>query len=209
MASIINASIASTGLIQSADASGVLQLQSNGTTGLTVEANSSLTVASSIQLPTGFLYPRVLSTAQASTSGTAIEFTGIPNWVRRITVMLNAVSTNGSSFVQLQLGSTTYTTSGYNATHGNFTGATPSAAAISTGFGQSSGASAADSRYGAFVLTHMGSNIWVCNGQFSVGTYLTFGSGAVTLSGVLDRVRLTTVNGTDTFDAGSVNIMYE
>jgi hypothetical protein len=34
-------------------------------------------------------------------------------------------------------------------------------------------------------------------------------AGHVSLSGALDRIRLTTVNGTDTFDAGSVNIIYE
>jgi hypothetical protein len=187
---------------------GTLALDAISTSGnLTVAGN--LTVSGTVASATGTTYPLVSGTAQATTSGTSIDFTGIPSWVKRITVMLNAVSTSGSSFVQLQLGSGTYTTSGYNATHGNFTSGSTSAAAIATGFGQSSGASAGDSRFGAFVLTHMGSNIWVCNGQFSVGTYLTYGSGAVTLSGVLDRVRLTTVNGTDTFDAGSVNILYE
>ena len=38
---------------------------------------------------------------------------------------------------------------------------------------------------------------------------ITTGGGSVTLSGALDRVVLTTVGGTDTFDAGSVNIIYE
>jgi hypothetical protein len=33
--------------------------------------------------------------------------------------------------------------------------------------------------------------------------------GFVPLSGTLDRVRITTANGTDTFDAGSINILYE
>jgi hypothetical protein len=35
------------------------------------------------------------------------------------------------------------------------------------------------------------------------------GAGSVTLSATLDRIRITTVNGTDTFDAGSINIAYE
>ena len=42
-----------------------------------------------------------------------------------------------------------------------------------------------------------------------VDAYIASVTGAVSLSGTLDRIRLTTVNGTDTFDAGSVNIMYE
>lgn len=33
--------------------------------------------------------------------------------------------------------------------------------------------------------------------------------GTISLAGALDNVRLTTVNGTDTFDAGSINILYE
>jgi hypothetical protein len=34
-------------------------------------------------------------------------------------------------------------------------------------------------------------------------------SGTKSLSATLDRIRITTVNGTDTFDAGSINILYE
>lgn len=34
-------------------------------------------------------------------------------------------------------------------------------------------------------------------------------SGDLLLSGTLDRVRITTANGTDTFDAGTINILYE
>jgi hypothetical protein len=43
-------------------------------------------------------------TAVASTSGTSIDFTSIPAWVKKITVMFDRVSTNGTSFVQVQLG---------------------------------------------------------------------------------------------------------
>ena len=40
-------------------------------------------------------------------------------------------------------------------------------------------------------------------------TQSLYGGGNVTLGGALDRIRVTTVNGTDLFDAGSINIMYE
>ena len=55
-------------------------------------------------------------TAVASTSGTSIDFTGLPSWVKRITVIFNGVSLSGSSnlLIQLGTGSTTYTTSGYS-----------------------------------------------------------------------------------------------
>ena len=61
------------------------------------------------------LAPRMqLMTAQNSTSGTSIDFTGIPSWVKKITVMFNGVSTNGASNLRIQLGSTTMQTSGYS-----------------------------------------------------------------------------------------------
>ena len=52
-------------------------------------------------------------TSQASTSGTSIDFTSIPSWVKRITLMFNGVSTNGTSNYQIQIGSGSVTTSGY------------------------------------------------------------------------------------------------
>ena len=65
--------------------------------------------------------------------------------------------------------------------------------------------------FGAIVLTNVTSNTWVAQGVFHMPTYTVGNSaaGAKTLSGTLDRVRITTVNGTDTFDAGTINILYE
>jgi hypothetical protein len=153
----------------------------------------------------------VRGTSVATTSGTSVSFTGIPSWVKRITLMLNGVSTNGSSFVQAQLGSTTFTTSGYVGCE-VLSGGTNFAAGLnlSAGF-MIAYNGAADTRYGSMVFTNISGNIWIC--QYIIGVSNTnvsgYGSGSVTLSGVLDRVQLTTVNGTDTFDAGSVNILYE
>ena len=62
----------------------------------------------------GAVYNGIASgTAVASTSGTSIDFTGIPSWVKRITVMLNGVSTNGTSPKLVQLGSASISTTGY------------------------------------------------------------------------------------------------
>ncbi len=150
-----------------------------------------------------------LATAQNSTSGTSIDFTGIPSWVKKITVMFNGVSTNGSSIIQIQLGSTTFTTSGYISNVSAISGGSAGSNNITTGFGLYSNA-AANTWIGSAVLTLVASNLWVCN---SVTSYTTNSvcmmTGNVTLSGTLDRVRITTVNGTDTFDAGSINILYE
>ena len=155
----------------------------------------------------------VSGTAVASTSGTSIDFTGIPSWVKRITVMFNNVSTNGTSIVQVQLGSGSVATSGYKSTS-SYSAALPTQyAAATTGFiTETTYANAALTRTGSYIFTLIGSNIWVgCGNMGGDQTALvTFAcAGGITLAGTLDRVRITTVNGTDTFDAGSINILYE
>jgi hypothetical protein len=147
--------------------------------------------------------PLTLATAQATTSGTSIDFTGIPSWAKRITVMLSGVSTNGTTSILIQLG----TASGIEAT--SYLGAYATTN-YSTGFLIVS-SSASNVFHGHSIITNISSNTWVQHsviGLSSSGASLT-GGGTKALSGTLDRVRLTTVNGTDTFDAGEVNIMYE
>jgi hypothetical protein len=150
----------------------------------------------------------VRATAVASTSGTAIDFTGIPAWVEKITVMFSGVSTNGTSPVILQLGSTTIQTTGYLsfAMNGITSGVTTVAGMLLT-----ANQSAAGTHTGNFMVTNITSNSWVASGvmQDTVNANGSIFSSSVSLAGVLDRVRITTVNGTDAFDAGSINIMYE
>jgi hypothetical protein len=150
-------------------------------------------------------------TEQATTSGTAIDFTSIPAGVRRITVMLNGVSTNGASNLQLQIGAGSVVTSGYNAV--NIATASPSSlasSAFSTGFPLYLPNAASDLCHGKFTLENQSGNTWVASGGCSgSGGRSGFTFGALGLSGVLDRVRITTVGGTDTFDAGAINIMWE
>lgn len=148
-------------------------------------------------------------TLQNTTSGTNIDFTGIPSGVKRITVGFNGVSTNGTSYVMVQLGAGSFTTTGYTGCSINVCGG---GIQFSTGFAPVYGAAAgANTRYGLMIMTLIGSNTWVCTFSMGNGDGIcpSHGGGAVTLSGTLDRVRITTVNGTDTFDAGSVNILYE
>jgi hypothetical protein len=153
----------------------------------------------------------VSGTAVATTSGTAIDFTGIPAWVKRITVLFNSVSTNGASVLQVQVGAGSITTTGYaaaGATNGT------SLTSFTTGFPVSVAGSASYTFGGNMVISTIGSNIWVmsaaiANTGVSVNGFGASLGGNVTLSGTLDRLRLTTVNGTDAFDAGSVNILYE
>jgi hypothetical protein len=152
----------------------------------------------------------VQGTAVASTSGTSIDFTGLPVWVKRVTVMFSGVSTNGASDVQIQVGAGSITASGYLGDSSNLSGGVGTGA-YTAGFGINSGG-ATVLRHGIFTISTLGSNIWAASGNIGIsglGDYMVVSAGTVTLSGTLDRVRITTVNGTDTFDAGSVNILYE
>jgi len=157
-------------------------------------------------------------TAVASTSGTSIDFTGIPSWVKRITVMLNGVSLSGTSNFLIRVGtSSTPAATGYNSgavsvsvnTSNTTNGSASNTTNGFTTLGYASTAAAAAS--GQFVLTNISGNNWVGSGViYSIGNLrvATF-AGDVALGGVLDIVRITTVNGTDTFDAGTINILYE
>jgi hypothetical protein len=151
-------------------------------------------------------------TAVASTSGTSIDFTGIPSGVKRITVMLNGVSTNGTSTIQLQLGAGSVTTSGYVGSATRIQGAACTTfGSFTSGFAAASINTSTDTQNGSLVINTLGSNIWICNGGVYSAGYVACHqtTGLLALSGTLDRVRITTVNGTDTFDAGSINILYE
>lgn len=152
-------------------------------------------------------------TAVASTSGTSIDFTGIPSGVKRVTVMLSGVSTSGTASLLLQIGAGSVTSSGY-LSYSSYAGGTNAAGNTSStsGFVLFSNASP-NLFYGQIVCLLVGSNAWVCSGIVGLnatGTPYTVQTGGnVTLGGTLDRVRITTSNGTDTFDAGSINILYE
>jgi hypothetical protein len=150
----------------------------------------------------------VRATAVTSTSGTSIDFTGIPAWVERITVMFSGVSSSGTSAQQVQLGdSGGFETSGYTGVVGTRGGET----FYTAGFLVNRGNTASTTASGSLVLTLVSGNIWSGTGV-NAGNATdapSFFGGTKTLSDVLTQVRITTVNGTDTFDAGSVNIMYE
>jgi len=152
----------------------------------------------------------------ASTTGTAIDFTGIPSWAKRITVMLNGVSVSGTSPIEIRIG----TASGIEATGykscagwgGEVNRYNPSTTGFSTL--AISGFAAADLLHGSMIISTLGSNTWVEQCGFYLdgasSNIQQNGGGSKTLTGgVLDRVRVTTVGGSNTFDAGTINIIYE
>jgi len=150
-------------------------------------------------------------TAVASTSGTSIDFISIPSGVKRVMVMFNGVSTNGTSNVQLQIGAGSFISTGYtsSATRAN-NGGVGSSTSTTGLLVESTPASGADaSRYIQVTLLNISGNTWVFASLGNIGGESQMGNGTLALSGTLDRIRITTVNGTDTFDAGSINILYE
>jgi len=198
MTATINASTTA-GVVITPDNSGAVALQAAGTTKLNVDSTGA--------------YGQVISgTATATTSGTSIDFTSIPSWVKRITVMFNGVSTSGTSNPQVQLGTSSgITITGYVSTGTNqVNNVSPQSAASTSGFLCGEISSAAGVLSGIYVITNISGNIWVGSfcGKYG-STQTCVGGGNVTLGAILDRVRLTTINGTDTFDAGSINILYE
>lgn len=196
MTTKINAST-SGGLVQTADTSGVLELQSNGVTEFTVDS-------------TGAYGTLQRATAQNSTSGTAIDFTGIPAWVKRITVMFNGVSLSGTSNILVQIGSGSITNTGYFSNYSQVSGGGYATGTSAAGF-IIGVAAAAGVCSGILTISNITANTFVSSACVTYSTSASsFCAGnSPNLSGTLDRIRITTVNGTDTFDAGSINIIYE
>jgi len=153
-------------------------------------------------------------TAVASTSGTSIDFTSIPSYVKRITVMFYRISTNGTSSIQVQLGdSGGVETTGYEVVS-TYINNSADNAAYTSGFvfRQVSGAAATGTQSGQIVfnLIDASANTWTGDGALAwTVNPIMINAGSKALSGTLDRVRITTVGGTDTFDAGTINILYE
>lgn len=174
---------------------------------LTVDAKGRITTIS-----TSAIAIITSGTAVASTSGTAIDFTGIPSYAKRITVMLSNVSTDGAGLLRMQLGvGGVATTTGYLGS--SFASITNAVVVDTFSSGVDFGNTSADGdrKHGNVVFTSVTGNTWSFMGMTSLSNTgrVSYVSGSVPLSGTLDMVRVTTANGTDAFDNGTINIMYE
>lgn len=181
-----------------ADSTATLELQQNGVAIRTL--GESQLVPATVQ-----------STA---TGATLYDFSGIPSWAKRITVMMQSISTSGTSNYLLRIGNTTITSSGY-ASIMNYVNVSPSNSSVgdtdTSGFRLTRDIGATASFSGVATIVQQTSGFYICTfiGMASASGSGNYGTGILNLGSTLDRVRLTTVNGTDTFDAGSVNIMWE
>jgi hypothetical protein len=158
--------------------------------------------------PIGAVSPTLMD-AQASTSGTSIDFTGIPSWAKRVSIVLSGVSINASGALLVQLGSGSITNTGY--VSGGWQ-ASATYLTATNGMLVNGGQLAASVKHGIYTLALLTGSTWVGSGTVtdsSGNSYHGVGGGSVTLSGALDRIRVTTAAGTATFDAGSISVMYE
>lgn len=150
-------------------------------------------------------------TAVASTGGTSIDFTSIPSWVKRITVMFNGVSLSAAASILVQLGDAGgIENTGYVARSSTLN-TTPSISTLDSTAGFPVRlTNATFVMNGVMQICLVSGNVWVSSVTGSLTSAIcVVGGGTKTLSNVLTTVRITTDNGTDTFDAGSINIMYE
>jgi hypothetical protein len=194
-----------------------LKNPSSGSNNIVLATDGSATIAtlSSTTITGTTIQGTIKSgTSVASTSGTSIDFTSIPSWVKRITVMLNQVSTNGTSAAQLQLGTSSgVETSSYV---GQVYGEYPigGSSSLSAGFliTHPTYFAAASTYTAKYIIQNINSNNWIASGfcvENGGSNYCFWTTGSKSLSATLDRIRITTAGGSNTFDAGTINIHYE
>jgi hypothetical protein len=183
-----------------------------GDTSGQVELASPAVAGSSVQTlvaATGTLAPLIAGTAQTA-SGSSVDFTGIPSWVKRITVSISGLSFAAAGAGVVRIGSGSLETSGYTSNTMNFT-TTPGISTTSqtNGFGTFATNGNSTTINGMFVLVNVNSNLWLMNQQTFRATdgIGVIGSGFISLGGSLDL--LSVVATTSTFDAGTINILYE
>jgi hypothetical protein len=173
---------------------------------MTIELNGSAGVTTTV----GAVYNGLQTESVKTATGTNVDFTGIPSWVKRITVLFNDVSLSGSDSLLIQIGSGSFSTSGYTssstaATSGSATSGVTSSSGFIVALNNTS-----NFTYGSVTILNITGNTWISNHSMGLAAAACVNGGGVSpaLAGALDRVSVTR-SGTNTFDAGSINIIYE
>ena len=175
------------------------------TAGVGVTVANGDGVAGNPTISAGMTY----DTPQATTSGTAFDFTSVPSGVQRITVFFDKVSLSGTNNYLIQIGTGgSFVTAGYESVSSTIDTTAAASANETTGFVVFAG-TAVDQMRGSLTLTKDNANQWSISGTiYRAGAKTTMVGGQLDLAGVLDRVRITRI-GANTFDAGAVNIAWE
>lgn len=158
-------------------------------------------------------YAQLISgTLVTTTSGTSVDFTGIPSWVKRVTVMFSGVSINGTSAPILKLGTSGgLVSSGYLGMVESSSGATQVSLSSYWALFYSTTSSASHIFHGNATFTLLGNNTWTGTTQLALSnsTLGIFTTGSVDIGGTLTQLSISTIGGVNTFDAGLINIIYE
>jgi hypothetical protein len=182
-----------------------------GDTSGTITVSAPLVAGSNtVTLPAATGTVSLLTQATAVTaSGTSVDFTGIPSWAKRITVIFQGVSTNGTSNIIVRLG-----TSGGIITTGYVTGSSTSSGTNTTatdGLFAVNSVAAAENYTGNIVIHNITGTTWVsanhCANMTTGNTRI--GGGSIDIAGTLTQLSITTASGTQVFDAGTINVMWE
>lgn len=178
-----------------------------------VEPATASNFTQTLAAATGTLAPLVNGTVVAASGSAAVDFTGIPSYAKRITIMFSGLSTNGTSDPLIQLGDS----GGIEIT--GYVAAASTSTATSVAFSSTAGfpiagswsATVIISGIMTLVLQDPVTNTWVAstNAGRTDTAGGTAGGGFKSTSAVLDRVRITTAGGVNTFDAGTINIIWE
>jgi hypothetical protein len=155
--------------------------------------------------------PMTLMTGVAASTASVV-YSGIPSWAKRITIMFYEISITGANHILVRLGTSSgFETTGYKSQM-SVTNAGSATGNSTVGFIMHYPEAASFSN-GTMTISHMGSNVWTSSGTYqwtgSTNSTIMSGGSKVLTTGVLDRVQILSANGTDTFDSGSVNVMYE
>lgn len=168
--------------------------------------------------PIKLAQPYTLMTAKAYnwnglSTNTVIDFTGIPTWAKRVTVMFDEVSLSGTTSLLIQLGDPGgVENANYRGGGARITAAAVTAATFTAGFGFNN-LLLSNTFSGSTTITNFSGNTWVASGTLggALGTeFMCLTSGSKVLSGgPLNTICVASFDGTSTFDTGSISVSYE
>jgi len=189
-----------------------INLATDGSDGQFLKTNGSGTL--SFDTPDGGITYK--GTAVATTSGTSVEFTGIPSAATRLTLLFAEVSASGTDNFKVQLGhSGAYYTSNYNST-GGWLGESEgySEIGLTDGFAVHNVSGDSSSLNLRMTFTKLNNTAtgtsWIQDHQGgNANVNLRSGGGILTsVSTAVDRLKVI-FTGSNTFDAGSMNLTWE
>ena len=154
-------------------------------------------------------YSITLGTEVAHGGGTTRTLTDIPSGVKKVTVMIEQLSSNGTDNYLLQIGpSGGVETSGYDCDAGSMNNAYTNSTAGFLLMQTTVAASLYNGTYHLY-LFNSSDNQWGFSGGCSTNNDAFVTHGQKSISGVLNKISITTTGGSNVFDSGAVNIQFQ